>query len=255
MSVSVPGRFNDKTALVTGGSRGIGLGIAKAILDEGGCVVITGRKQDALDAAKLELDAGERLVTIAGNASSEEHRAEAIQLALDTFGGLQHLVGNVGINPVYGPVIDVPLDSVRKIFDVNFVSTLGLVQQAWHMTMKDNGGSIVIVASIAGLREAANIGIYGSSKAALAHLVQQLAVELAPKVRVNALSPAVVKTRFAEALYADNEEKVSAAYPAKRLGTPEDIGAAAAFLLSDSAGWISGQNLVCDGGLLSRGPE
>lgn len=250
---TVPGRFDGKTALITGGSRGIGLGIAKAILDEGGNVVITGRKQDALEEAAAALDAGDRLRTISAHAADEEGRQAAIDLALSTYGELHHLVGNVGINPVYGPMMDVPLDAAKKIFDVNYVATLGLIQQVWRSTFAENGGSIVVVASVAGLRCADNIGVYGSSKAALVHLVTQLGVELGPKVRVNGLAPAVVKTRFAEALYAQGEEKVAASYPLKRLGVPEDIGAAAAYLLSDGAGWITGQTLICDGGLLSAG--
>ncbi|GAB3293561.1 glucose 1-dehydrogenase [Epidermidibacterium keratini] len=243
-------RFEGKAALVTGGSRGIGLGIAQAILNEGGQVLITGRKQDSLDEAAKELDAGDRLLTLAGNASQDDHRQEAIDLVLSKFGRLDHVVGNVGINPYYGSTLDIPLDSARKILDTNIVSTLGLVQQAWHAWMKDNGGSVVIVASVAGLRSAGPIGIYGTSKAGLIQLTKQLSIDMAPKVRVNAISPAVIKTRFAEALYAENEQEVADSYPLKRLGIPEDIGATAAFLLADDSGWITGQNIVVDGGAL-----
>lgn len=243
-------RFEGKTAIVTGGSRGIGLGIAEAILNEGGQVIITGRKPEQLEEAAKELNAGDRLLTLAGNASHDDHRQELVDLAMEKFGKIDHVVGNVGINPFYGSTLDIPLDTARKILDTNIVSTLGLIQLAWHASMKENGGSIVIVASVAGLRSAGPIGIYGTSKAGLIQLTKQLSIDMAPGVRVNAVSPAVIKTRFAEALYADNEQEVADSYPLKRLGVPEDVGATAAFLLSDDAGWITGQNIVIDGGAL-----
>lgn len=245
-------RFTGKSAIITGGSRGIGLGIAQAILNEGGQVIITGRKPEQLEEAAKELDAGDKVLTLAGNASHEEHRQELVDLAMSKFGKIDHVVGNVGINPYYGSTLDLPLDTARKVLDTNIVSTLGLIQLAWHASMKENGGSIVIVASVAGLRSAGPIGIYGTSKAGLIQLTKQLSIDMAPKVRVNAISPAVVKTRFAEALYADKEDEVVAGYPLKRLGTPEDTGNAAAFLLSDDAGWITGQNLILDGGALHQ---
>ena len=115
--------------------------------------------------------------------------------------------------------------------------------------MSTHGGSILNVASVGGLRAGSPIGAYNASKAALIHLTRQLAVELGPAVRVNAIAPAVVKTRFAEALYEGREEEVAEAYPLKRLGVPEDTAKAAAFLLSDDASWITGETLVVDGGV------
>jgi NAD(P)-dependent dehydrogenase (short-subunit alcohol dehydrogenase family) len=115
--------------------------------------------------------------------------------------------------------------------------------------MGEHGGSIVNVASVAGLHASPGIGMYGVSKAALIRLTKELAVELAPAIRVNAVAPAVVKTKFATALYEGREEEASAAYPMKRLGVPGDIAGAVAFLLSDDAGWITGQTLVLDGGV------
>src|SRR5690606_30675422 len=115
------------------------------------------------------------------------------------------------------------------------------------------GGAVVNIASVAGLRPAAGIGFYGTSKAALIHLTQQLAVELAPDVRVNAVAPAVVRTRFAGALFDGREAEVAATYPRGRLGEPDDIGAAVAFLASGDAAWVTGQTLVVDGGLTLSG--
>lgn len=119
--------------------------------------------------------------------------------------------------------------------------------------MGEHGGSIVNVASIAGLRPAPGLALYGASKAMLVHLTEELAVELGPRIRVNAVAPGVVKTRFATALYEGREERVAAAYPLGRLGVPDDVGSVVAFLLSDDAAWITGQTVVVDGGILMTG--
>jgi NAD(P)-dependent dehydrogenase (short-subunit alcohol dehydrogenase family) len=251
----IVGTFEGRTALVTGGSRGIGLGIAKSLVDRGARVVLTARKPEALAEAVAELGGPDVAVAVPGNAGDPEHRAEAVRTAVDTFGSLDVLVGNVGINPAYGPLMDLQPDAFRKILDTNVVSALGLVQEAWRAWMSEHGGSVLFVASVAGLRSSQQIGAYGVSKAALINLTTQLAVELAPKVRVNAVAPAVVKTRFAEALFEGREAEAAEAYPMARLGTPEDIGEAAAYLLGDGAGWVTGQTLVIDGGGLSRGPR
>jgi NAD(P)-dependent dehydrogenase (short-subunit alcohol dehydrogenase family) len=246
--------FEGRTALVTGASRGIGLAIAQSLVDRGARVVVTARKPEALAEAVEQLGGPAKAVAVAGNAGDPEHRAEAVRTAVETFGSLDCLVGNVGINPVFGPLMEAPLDAFRKILDTNVVSSLGLVQEAWKAWMSEHGGSVLIVASVAGLKSSEGIAAYGVSKAALVNLTTQLAVELGPKVRVNAVAPAVVKTRFAEALFTGREDKLSRQYPVGRLGTPEDIGEAAAYLLGDAAGWVTGQTLVLDGGALSRGP-
>jgi NAD(P)-dependent dehydrogenase (short-subunit alcohol dehydrogenase family) len=242
-----------RTALVTGGSRGIGLGIAQSLVDRGARVVLTARRPEALAGAVDALGGADVAVAVPGNAGDAEHRATAVRTAVETFGSLDMLVGNVGINPVYGPLMDLDPGAFRKILDTNVVGTLGLVQEAWRAWMAEHGGSVLIVASVAGLRSSEGIGAYGVSKAALINLTTQLAVELGPKVRVNAVAPAVVKTRFAEALFAGREDEVAAQYPVGRLGVPEDVGEAAAYLLGDGAGWVTGQTLVLDGGALSHG--
>ncbi|MPQ98172.1 glucose 1-dehydrogenase [Modestobacter sp. I12A-02628] len=246
--------MDGRTALVTGGSRGIGLAIAQSLVARGARVVLTARKPDALAEAVESLGGPEVAVAVPGNAGDAEHRAEAVRTAVDTFGSLDMLVGNVGINPTYGPLMETPLDAYRKIMDTNVVASLGLVQEAWRAWMAEHGGSVLIVASVAGLKSSLGIGAYGTSKAALINLTTQLAVELGPTVRVNAVAPAVVKTRFAEALFTGREEAVAAQYPAGRLGVPADVGEAAAYLLGDDAGWVTGQTLVLDGGALSQGP-
>ena len=184
-----------------------------------------------------------------GSADDEAHQAEAVARAVERFGSLDVLVNNAAVNPQYGPLVDADLSAVRKVFEVNCTAVLGWTQQAWRAGMSTDGGSILNVASVGGIRAGSPIGAYNASKAALIHLTRQLAVELGPRVRVNAIAPAVVKTSFARALYEGREQEVADAYPLKRLGVPEDTAKAAAFLLSDDASWITGETLVVDGGV------
>lgn len=242
-------RFAGRTAVVTGASRGIGLAIAEAIVAGGGNVVITARRPEQLDEALRALGAPDRTQAIPGRTDDEEHQQTAIDEALARFGTLDILVNNAATNPVFGPAIDAEPAAVRKIFDVNVVAPLAWVGKAWNASMRDHGGVVLNVASVGGVQVNRGLGPYGASKAALVHLTRQLAVELSPGVRVNAIAPAVVKTRFAEALYADGEQALADVYPARRLGLPEDAAGLAAFLLSDEAAWITGQTVVLDGGV------
>ncbi|MFD4375550.1 SDR family oxidoreductase [Streptomyces sp. NPDC058486] len=248
MTAQQPPELSGKVAIVTGASRGIGFGIAEALIARGDRVVITGRGEEALKEAVERLGA-DRAVGVAGKAHDTAHQAAAVEAAMDAFGRVDHLVNNAGTNPVFGPIADLDLDVARKVFETNVVSALGFAQRTWHAWQKDNGGTIVNIASVAGISASPFIGAYGVSKAAMINLTQQLAHEFAPVVRVNAIAPAVVKTKFAQALYEGREAEAAAAYPMGRLGVPEDIGGAAAFLTSEQSGWITGQTLVVDGGI------
>ncbi|WP_280180169.1 SDR family oxidoreductase [Nocardia farcinica] len=247
------GRFAGRTAIVTGASRGIGLAIAQRLVDDGAKVVITARKQDALDEAVRQLGGAEHALGVAGRADDLEHQEETIARAIETFGGADLLVNNTGINPVYGALIDMDLAAARKIIEVNCLAALSWTQRAHKAWMAEHGGAVVNVSSVAGVKPAPGIGFYGASKAMLTYLTQELAVELGPDLRVNAVAPAVVKTKFATALYEGREQELAGTYPLKRLGVPEDIAGAVAFLLSDDAAWITGQLLVLDGGITLTG--
>ncbi|MEV8592117.1 SDR family oxidoreductase [Streptomyces sp. NPDC052012] len=240
--------LSGKVALVTGASRGIGYGVAEALVARGDRVCITGRNEDALKEAVEQLGA-DRAIYVAGKAHDEAHQAVAVERTMEAFGRVDFLVNNAGTNPVFGPIADLDLNVARKVFETNVVSALGFAQRTWHAWQKDNGGAIVNIASVAGLAPSPFIGAYGVSKAALINLTIQLAHEFAPKVRVNAIAPAVVKTKFAQALYEGREAEAAAAYPLGRLGVPSDIGGAAAFLTSEQSDWVTGQTLVVDGGI------
>ncbi|MFB7161040.1 SDR family oxidoreductase [Streptomyces sp. NPDC056242] len=247
------GRFVGRTAILTGASRGIGLAIAERLVSEGGKVVITARKQEALDEAVAQLGGPEHAMGVAGHAADADHQAETVKRAIDAFGSADLLVNNTGINPVYGPLVELDLEVARKIVEVNCLAALSWTQAVHRAWMSAHGGAVVNVSSVAAIRPAPGIGLYGASKAMLTHLTEELAVELGPDIRVNAVAPAVVKTKFATALYDGREDEAAAAYPLKRLGVPKDIGGAVAFLLSDDAAWITGQVLVVDGGVTLTG--
>lgn len=243
------GRFCDQVALVTGASRGIGLAVAERIIAEGGRVVITARNPEPLAAAVAQLGT-EHAVAVAGRADDPDHRATAVTRAVEHFGRLDVLVNNTGINPAFGPLTDLEDSAARKIMDVNVLAALGWTRQALSAGLGSSGtGAVVNVASVAGLHPAPGIGYYGVSKAALIGLTTRLAAELCPAVRVNAVAPAVIKTRFAAALVGDDESLAAAGYPLGRLGEPADVAALVAFLASSDAAWITGQTVVIDGGL------
>ena len=253
---SIPQDLAGRAALITGASRGIGLAIAAELLSRGASVTITARKPEALQEAAAELAqhaSPERVLAVAGNAGDADARADAVAQTVQTFGSLDILINNTGINPVFGPLMDADLGGVRKIFDVNVVAALGYVQQAYHAWMGEHGGAVVNIASVAGIRSSGVISAYGASKAALIRLTEELAWQLGPGIRVNAVAPAVVKTRFAEMLYSDNEEQAASRYPLKRLGEPEDVAQLVGFLVSDAASWITGDTVRVDGGTLATG--
>jgi len=242
-------RFAGRVALVTGGTRGIGLAVARRLVDEGAAVVLTGRKQDALDEAVAALGP-ERASGVAGKVDDPEHRAAVLAHVAERHGRLDHLVNNAGINPAWGPVLEVDPGVARKILEVNVVAALEWTRDTVAAGLSR---SIVNVSSVSGTSSSPNIAFYGASKAALINLTQQLAHELAPALRVNAVAPAVVRTRFSRALYEGHEDEAVARYPLGRLGEPVDVAGPVAFLLSDDAAWVTGQTLRIDGGA-SIGP-
>lgn len=248
-------RLAGKTALITGASRGIGLAIAQRLVAEGARVCLTARTVEPLAAAAASFPEG-TAIFVAGKSHDAQHRGEVMDTIAREFDGLDILVNNAGINPVYGPLIDLDLDGARKLVEVNLLGTLAWTQAAYHQAnlgFASRGGSVINVASVAGITPAAGIGMYGITKAALIHLTRTLAVELGPAIRVNAVAPAVVKTEFARVLYEGKEDEVAATYALGRLGTPDDIAGAVAYFASSDSAWVTGQTLTLDGGLLSAG--
>jgi NAD(P)-dependent dehydrogenase (short-subunit alcohol dehydrogenase family) len=241
-------RLDGKVALVTGASKGIGKAIAAEFAASGASVMISSRKPDALEAAAAEMK-GE-VAWHAANAGRPDEAEAAIDATIERFGRLDVLVNNAATNPYMGPAIDIDLGRYDKTVEVNLRGPLVWTQLAWNKWMKEHGGTVLNIASIGGLTFGGGIGIYDNTKAALIHLTGHLAHELAPNVRVNAIAPGLVKTDFARALWEPAEELVAKRTPLHRLGVPEDIAAAATYLCSDAASWVTGHTLVVDGGAL-----
>jgi NAD(P)-dependent dehydrogenase (short-subunit alcohol dehydrogenase family) len=246
-------RFAGKTAIVTGASRGMGLAIAHGLVNEGARVVITARDAGALDEAAATLGGPEHARAVAGSAEDAAHQAETIATALEAFGSIDCLVNNAGISPAIMPLSQIDLDVARQTIELNALAPLAWILGVNDAWMAEHGGTVVNVTSMAGVEPAPGLGMYGGSKTLLSYLTRQLAVELAPLVRVNAVAPAVVKTRFSTAAYEGREEEVAARYPLQRLGVPDDVVGAVSLLLSDEASWITGQQFVIDGGLTATG--
>jgi NAD(P)-dependent dehydrogenase (short-subunit alcohol dehydrogenase family) len=184
------------------------------------------------------------------NAGDPDQADACVAATVDAFGSVDILVNNAATNPYYGPIIELDTGRADKTVRVNQSGYLEWAQSAWRAGMADHGGVILNLASIGGMTVEGGIGWYNVTKAAVIHLTSQLAGELGPAVRVNALAPGLVKTEFARALWEPGEEAISKRLPLRRLGVPEDVANAALFLCSDAASWITGQTLVVDGGSL-----
>jgi NAD(P)-dependent dehydrogenase (short-subunit alcohol dehydrogenase family) len=235
-----------KTALVTGGSRGIGLAAAEAMIEAGARVVVTSRKEGAAEAAVEHL--GDAAAGFQAHVVDEDAARACIAFAIDRFGSLDVLVNNAGTNPAQGPLADMDHARFTKTVDVNLWGpTLwtGLAVKAW---MGQHGGSVINTSSLGGLIARPDLGVYHATKAALIHLTRHYAVELAPKVRVNSVAPGLVRTRLAEALWSEHEDAIAKQFPLGRIGEPADVAGAIAFLASDAASWITGETIVIDGG-------
>ena len=251
MEVSVAG----KVAIVTGASRGIGLETARVLVDSGAeGVVITSRKSETIESAADQLiESGvpaERVLAVAARADSDEAADETMTRAIERFGAVDILVNNAGTNPSGGPIMSVEMGAIDKTWAVNQRAPLVWSRAAYRHWMEANGGSIVNVASVGGIRPAPFLGAYNVSKAALIHLTHQLAFELAPKIRVNAVAPGVVKTKLSEMLWTADEKAAASTHPLGVLGEPIDVAAAITYLCSDQARWLSGVILPVDGGVV-----
>jgi NAD(P)-dependent dehydrogenase (short-subunit alcohol dehydrogenase family) len=246
--------LGDRVAVITGGSRGIGLAIAHAYRAAGAHVVIAARKADGLAAARADLEtvaAPGGLHTVVANAGEPDQAQRCVDETMDRFGRLDILVNNAATNPYHGDLIDLDLPRAEKTVRVNQYGMLAWTRCAWKASMAEHGGAVVNIASVGGLIVDPHIGYYNATKAAMIHMTRQLAYELGPKVRVNAIAPGLIKTELARAVWEVREPILTARLPLRRLGTPEDVAHAAVFLVSDASAWITGQTLVVDGGALA----
>jgi len=244
--------LSGRVALVTGASRGIGSAIAETLAEHGANVVLSSRKQADLDAEAERINArhAEKATPIAAHAGRQEDMVRLVQDVMSRFSRIDILVNNAGTNPYFGPVLGAELSAWDKTFEVNLRGYFILTKLVYEAWMEAHGGAIVNISSIGGLRPGIGLGVYNITKAGVIMLTRQLAREIGGKVRVNAVAPGLVKTRFAEALWGNQEilDRVLAQNPMGRIGVPDEIAAAVLFLASDAASYVNGEVLVVDGG-------
>ena len=244
-----------RAAVVTGASRGIGRAIATALAAEGCHVMLVSRRAEALDEVAAAVRAAHPDVAVhayPAHVGDPDAAAGCAAAAVEAFGGVDVLVNNAGTNPYFGPMVDLDVPRAEKTVQVNQLSVVLWTQAVWRASMRERGGSIVNLASVGGLGTEPGIGYYNATKAAVIHLTRQFAAELAPRVRVNAIAPGIVRTRLARALWEGNEDALNASIPLGRIGEPADIAATAVFLAGTGSSWLTGQTIAVDGGATVR---
>jgi len=244
--------LSGRVALVTGASRGIGGSIAEILAEHGAQVVLSSRKQADLDAEAERINAQypQRATAIAAHAGRPEELQSLVNQVIERFSRIDILVNNAATNPYFGPIIGAELGVWDKTFEVNLRGYFVLTKLVYEASMEAHGGAIVNVASIGGIRPGIGLGVYNITKAGVIMLTRALARELGGKIRVNAVAPGVIKTRFAEALWGNQEilDRVLSSNPMGRIGVPDEVASAVLFLVSDAASYVNGEVIVIDGG-------
>lgn len=247
--------LSGKVAIITGSSRGIGRAIAVRMAEQGAKVVVSSRKEAACAEVVAEITAahGEgRAIAIPANISSKEDLQRLVDETNKAFGKIDILVCNAASNPYYGPMAGIADDQFRKILENNVLANHWLINMVAPQMIERKDGAIIIVSSIGGLRGSPVIGAYNVSKAADMQLARNLAVEFGPhNVRVNCIAPGLIKTDFARALWEDPErlKEVNERAPLRRIGDPDEIAGTAIYLASRAGSFVTGQNIVVDGGV------
>ncbi|MBI2468754.1 MAG: glucose 1-dehydrogenase [Candidatus Rokubacteria bacterium] len=248
-------RLDDRVAIVTGASRGIGRAIALALARAGAHVALAARRQSDLEAVAHEIvSLGRRSLPLATHMARPAEVERLVEMTAKELGRLDVLVNNAATNPVFGPLIEIEEAAWDKIMALNVKGYLFAAQLAGKRMLAAGKGAIVNVASTGGLRASPGLGAYSVSKAAVIMLTRVLAKELAPfGVRVNAVAPALVETRFSEALWKNPDvlQQYLKTTPMGRTGQPEEIPGAVVYLCSDAASYVTGQTIVLDGGHLA----
>jgi NAD(P)-dependent dehydrogenase (short-subunit alcohol dehydrogenase family) len=252
MSIYKHFRLDNKVAIVTGASKGIGKAIAKALGQQGGKIVIASRKQEAVDETAKEFMAeGIEAIGIAAHLGNMEQIKSLVDQTVQHFGGIDIIVNNAATNPSFGPITETDNIVFDKIMEVNVKGPLELCKQAYQFMKLRGGGSVINISSIEGITPGTGLGLYSVSKAALIALTKVLAKEWGTdKIRANVICPGLIKTKFSEALTANEKilKHVLAKQALPQLAEPEDIAGLALFLASDASSFCTGAVYTADGG-------
>ena len=241
-----------KVAVITGASRGIGAAIARCYAAMGAAVVLSSRKQAALDsvAASIRADGG-RVLAVAAHTGDGHAITTLVRQTINAFGAIDILVNNAATNPHFGPILSAEESHWRKILDVNVVGYFRMAKACSPEMTKRGGGKIINVASIAGRRPQPGMGVYSVSKAAVLMLTEVLAAELADAgIQVNAIAPGYVRTAFSRAIWEDPElnQAVLRTIPQKRIADTSELLGIALYLASDASSFTTGGAFLVDGG-------
>lgn len=243
--------LKDKTALVTGGSRGIGLEIARSLLNEGAKVIVCSRKKQGLEAAAVTLGNPDTLTLIPAHIGKPDDVDALFATIQEKFGHLDILINNVGMNLITPGIADLDPGLWQKIIDTNLSGTFRVCQKAALMMRTKGSGKIVSLSSIAGRKATPGMGIYGIAKAGIEMMTKVLAAELALfNIQVNAVAPAMVRTDFSKPFWNNKElcDHVTSTIPMGRIAEIQDVVKPVLFLASEGSSYITGQTLVVDGG-------
>jgi dehydrogenase/reductase SDR family member 4 len=248
------GVLNGKVAIITGASRGIGRAIAEVFTREGARVVICGRRQETLDQAAREI--GPTVKPVACHVGRADQIENLVATTTREFGRVDILVNNAATNISFGPCLEIDESQFDKMVEVNLKSAFRMVKAVAPGMCDRGSGSIINIASIAGLRPQLHSLLYSMTKAALIMMTQSYALELGAKgVRVNAIAPGLIQTALSEHYWKDEAQRaaVLAKQPIPRLGQPSDVAELALLLASEKGSYITGQTLTVDGGFLLPG--
>ena len=247
-------KLDGKVAIITGASKGIGVSMAKILAESGASVVVSSRKQDAVDTVAADFKAaGLEAIGIACHVADSEQVEALVNKTVNAYGRIDIVINNAATNPIFGPISEADGAVFDKIMQINVKAPFELANQAYPVMKKQGGGSIINISSVEGLKPGLGLGLYSVSKAALVMLTKNTAKEWGKDgIRVNVICPGLIKTKFSEALWKNEAtlKQLEKHLPLGRMAVPDEMAGLALFLASDASGYCTGGVFTADGGYM-----